>query len=140
MQMSRHSNLGVAILCMSLGGFLVLVACGLISDGPNQRDAPDLIVALSGTVFIIAGCMILVGRQSRLNDLLAAILCLIFGLIGAWVAIFSSSDGFSGGLPFLSSEANIKLGRIVFGLGSLICFAISGWAMSSYAKRVSAQR
>jgi hypothetical protein len=117
---------------MALGGFLILVACGLISDDPSQRHAPDLIIALSGSVFIIAGSMVLVGHQSRYNDLLAAILCLMFGAIGAWVAFLSPSEGFSGGLPLVSKEFNILFGRWVFGFGSIVCFAISGWALTRF--------
>lgn len=132
MQTPPRSNLIIALLCTVLGGFLVLVACGLIEDDPTKRHAPDLIIALSGSVFIIAGIMILLGRQSRFNDLLAAILCMTFGIIGAWVAIYGASEGFSGGLPFISDEANTKLARGVFGLGSLSCFAISGWAFKRF--------
>ena len=132
MQTPSRSNLILALLCLALGGFLVLVACGLIEDDPTKRHAPDLIIALSGSVFIIAGIMMLVGRQSRVNDLLAAILCTTFGIIGAWVAIYGTSEGFSGGIPLISDEANIRLARGVFGLGSLLCFAISGWAFKRF--------
>ena len=132
MQTSQRSNLTVALLCIALGGFLVLVACGLIDDDPAKRHAPDLIIALCGSVFIIAGIMVLVGHNSRVNDLLAAILCLTFGIIGAWAAIYGASEGFSGGLPLLSDEANTRLARGVFGLGSLLCFAISGWAFKRF--------
>jgi len=132
MQNSQRSNLTVALLCVALGGFLVLVACGLIDDDPAKRHAPDLIIALCGSVFIIAGIMILVGQHSRVNDLLAAILCITFGIIGAWVAIYGASEGFSGGVPLLSDEANTRLARGVFGLGSLLCFAISGWAFKRF--------
>src|SRR5210317_2449121 len=121
MKASQKSILPVALLCIALGGFLILVACGLIEDDPSKRHAPDLIIALCGSVFLIAGIMILVGHHSRVNDLLAAILCMTFGIIGAWVAIYGASEGFSGGLPLLSDEANTRLARGVFGLGSLSC-------------------
>lgn len=134
MQASQRVNSVIAFLCIALGGFLVLVACGLISSDPDQRHAPDLIIALSGSVFIIAGSMVLIGHQSRYNDLLAAILCLVFGSIGAWVAFLSPGEGFSGGLPLLSKESNIMLGRWVFGLGSIMCFAISAWAFTRFLR------
>ena len=132
MQTFQKSNLIVALLCIALGIFLVLVAGGLIDDDPAKRHAPDFIIALCGSVFIIAGIMILVGHQSRVNDLLAAVLCMTFGIIGAWVAIYGASEGFSGGLPLLSDGTNTKLARGVFGLGSLFCFAISGWAIKRF--------
>jgi hypothetical protein len=132
MQTPRRGNLVVALLCIALGSFLALVAGGLIEDDPAKRHAPDLIIGLSGSVFVIAGIMILVGRQSRFNDLLAAILCMTFGIIGAWVSIFGASEGFSGGLPLISDETNTRLARAAFGLGALLCFAISAWAFKRY--------
>ena len=132
MQTSRRSNWPVALLCLAAGSFLLSVAWGLIGDGPNQDQAPHFIVALSGFVFIIAGCMIFVGRKSRFNNLLAGILCLSFGLIGAWVAFYAPAEGFSGGLPLVSNDTNIVIGRWVFGIGSLMCFAISAWAFKRF--------
>jgi len=128
--------LAIALFCIISGGLLILVALGVISTSPGQRHAPDFIIAISGAVFVIAGCMVLVGRQSRLNDLLAAVLCLLFGATGAWVAIYSPSEGFSGGIPFISNEANVRLARWVFGAGSLVCFAISVWAFKRYRSKL----
>ena len=127
---NRH--IAMALLCMALGGMLLLVAGGFFIDNPDQQNAPDFVIAMCGSAFIVAGCMILVGRRSLFNDLLAAILCLLFGATGAWVALFSPSDGFSGGLPLISSEANIRLARWVFGLGSLVCFALAAWALKRF--------
>lgn len=90
--------------------------------------APMWVVASSGIVFLIAGCMIFLADHSWANDLLAGFLCLLFGAIGAWVSLFSSSEGFSGGLWILSNDANVSLGRWVFGLGALISFSISAYA------------
>ncbi len=90
--------------------------------------APMWVVASSGIVFLIAGCMIFLANHSWANDLLAGILCLLFATIGAWVSLFSASEGFSGGLWFLSKDANASLGRWVFGMGALISFAISAYA------------
>jgi arginine exporter protein ArgO len=136
MQTSRRSHLAVALVCLVSGGLLILVAAGVISTSPSQRHAPDFIITLSGLAFIIAGCMVFVGRQSRSNDLLAAILCLLFGATGAWVAIYGPSEGFSGGIPLISNEANVWLARWVFGLGSLVCFALSGWAFKIYRSKL----
>ena len=136
MQTSRRSHLAIALFCVISGGLLILVALGVIATSPGQRHAPDFIIAFSGLAFVIAGCMVLVGRQSRFNDLLAAVLCLLFGATGAWVAVYGPSEGFSGGIPLLSNEANVRLARWVFGLGSLVCFAISGWAFKIYRSKL----
>jgi hypothetical protein len=124
--------MAIALFCLVSGGLLMLVSFGVIATSPGQRHAPDFVIALCGFAFVIAGCMVLVGRQSRLNDLLAAILCLLFGATGAWVGIYGPSEGFSGGIPLISNEANVRLARWVFGVGSLVCFAISGWAFRTW--------
>ena len=128
--------MAIALFCVVSGGLLILVALGVISTSPGQRHAPDFVIAIAGAAFVIAGCMVLVGRQSRFNDLLAAILCLLFGATGAWVAIYSPSEGFSGGIPLISNEANVRLARWVFGVGSLVCFAISAWAFKRYRRKL----
>lgn len=87
------------------------------------------VIASSGIVFLIAGCMIFLGNHSWGNDLLAGILCLVFGAVGTWVSLFSSSEGIAGGLWFLSADANVVLGRFLFGLGALACFAIAAYAV-----------
>jgi hypothetical protein len=129
--------LAIALFCAVAGGLLILVALGVISTSPGQRHAPDSIIAMTGAAFLIAGCMVLIGRQSRFNDLFAAILCLLFGATGAWVAIYASSEGFSGGIPLISNEANVRLARWMFGLGSLVCLAISGWAFRRFWSRLT---
>lgn len=116
------------MLCIVLGALPLSVALGLISVSEGQIHAPMWVVALSGIVFMIAGCMILLGNHSRANDVLAGVLCLLFGIVGIWVSLFSPDEGFSGGVPLLSNAANITLARWVFGGGALICFAISVYA------------
>ena len=91
-------------------------------------NSPPWVVAGAGFAFVIAGLMILLARHARANDFLAGVLLLVFGLIGLWVSIFSSSEGFSGGAFFLSRDSNIALGRCIFGLGSLISFSLSVYA------------
>lgn len=126
----------MSITCIALGIFLLLVASGFVPElKPQANDAPAPIIGLSGLVFVIAGFMVFLGTQAKTNDLLAAILCLIFGVIGAWVSIGGSDQGFSGGLPFLPSEVNNKLARGAFGLGSLVCFMITIWALRRFIVR-----
>lgn len=116
------------VACVALGLYPLSIALGLLPVDTADVMAPMWVVASSGIVFLIAGCMIFLANHSWANDLLAGSLCLLFGAIGAWVSLFGSSKGFSGGLGFLSEEANTSLGRWVFGLGALISFAISVYA------------
>jgi len=96
---------------------------------PTTRQQRFIVSAL---VFVIGGCMMLLGQDSRTNDLLAALLCVVFGVVGGWIAVFAPSGGFYGGLPFLSLAANETLARVVFGAGSLLCFGIAAWALKRF--------
>jgi len=115
-------------MCIVLGILPMLIALGLIPVDEADVLAPMWVVALSGMVFLIGGCMIFLGDHSRANDLLAGVLCLVFGVVGTWVSLFSPGEGFSGGIPLLSTADNVILGRWVFGGGALICFVISAYA------------
>jgi hypothetical protein len=87
------------------------------------------VLFLVALVLTIGGVMMIAGRDSRLNDFLAAVLLLGMSSIGSWVAFFGSADGISGGLAFLPSELNVGLGRILFGLGALLCLAMAVYAL-----------
>ena len=135
MQPTPRQRLGIASVSIALGVFLFVVATEVIPGLARQSgDAPRTIIALCGIVFVIAGCMALAGTGTRRNDLLAALLCFVFGVIGSWVAFFAPGEGFSGGLPLVSRDANVSIGRVVFGCGALLCFAISAWALHLYLR------
>jgi len=136
MQPTRSQRLAISLLCVGIGVFLLLLASELIPGLQRQSsDAPNSIIALAGLVFFVAGCMAFLGTGSRANDLLAGILCLAFALIGAWVALLSPNEGFSGGLPFVSYDSNVTIARVAFGSGSLICFAIAIWAFRRFIRK-----
>jgi len=128
MQHPERSRLVLGLLCVVLGALPLSIALGFIPIVEGQVHAPMWVVALSGIIFVIAGCMIFLGSQSRANDFLAGVLCLLFGAVGTWVSLFSPSDGFSGGVPLLPNAANVTLARWLFGGGALICFALSVYA------------
>jgi hypothetical protein len=126
--LSTRSRFRIFALCIALGCYPLAIALGILPVDAGKVMVPMWIVALSGTVFLIAGCMVLLGNHSWANDLLAGILCLLFGVMGAWTSLLASDTAYSGGLWFLSHATNVVLGRWVFGLGALICFAIAGYA------------
>ena len=126
--LSDRSRLTWGVVCIAIGCYPVAIALGLVSIGEAEQMAPLWVVAAAGIAFVIAGFMILLAHHSRANDLLAGVLCLLFAVMGAWVALFSTSEGFSGGLLFLSNEQNVTLGRWVFGIGALVSLAIAAYA------------
>lgn len=132
--LSKRSRITWSAFCIVLGCFPISIALGWLPVDPDTVMAPLWVVAAAGIALFIAGLMILLANYSRANDLLAGILCLVFGAMGTWVALFGLSSGFSGGLFFLSYDQNVTLGRWVFGLGALICFLLSAYAFRRAAQ------
>lgn len=126
--LSWRARWAFGLSCIALGCYPIALGLGFIPIEESGSTVPPLIIAGAGLIFVIGGLMILFAKHSRANDLLAGFLLMVFGIIGAWVSLFSSSEGFSGGLPFVSEESNILVGRWVFGLGAIICFALCVWA------------
>lgn len=121
-------------LCIAFGLFPILMVTGVIDLAQSEANAPNWVIVVAGTVFILAGLMILSGQQSRFTSFCAILLCACFGIVGAWVALAAPGDGFSGGVPFAPREFNIALARWVFGVGSLISFAIAILAFRHYQR------
>lgn len=132
--LGRKGKAILSIACVAIGVFIVLVAFDIVESEPGSKHAPDWVIGACGFVFFIAGLMVMIGEKSRFNDLMAAVLCVAFGAVAAWASLFGSDDGFSGGLPFVSYETNVKIARVVFGCSALVCFAISAWAMKRFLR------
>lgn len=122
-----HTFVGVA--CILFGLVPLAIALDLVPGAADRLHAPRWVAAMAGVVFIIAGCMALLQAKRRLVDALAFVLLFLFGVIGAWVALFSPGGGITGGIPFLSSDVNGTVGRVVFGLGAVLSFAMSLYAL-----------
>jgi len=133
--LSRRARFAWGLVVIALGCYPIALGFGLLPTGEAGLSAPSWIVVAAGLVFVIAGFMILLARHTRANNLLAGILLLLFGVIGAWVSLFGSGDNMTGGLPFLPREVNAVLGRLLFGLGALLCFAMSVYAFRRATSR-----
>lgn len=127
--LGRRSRMTWGLVCIGLGCYPLSVALGLLSIDPAQLNAPMWVLGLSGFVFVIGGCMFLLAEHSRVNDLLATGLCVVFAVIGVWASLFSPDTGWSGGLWFLSYEQNVLLGRWVMGFGAVISASIAAYAL-----------
>ncbi len=79
---------------------------------------------MAGLVFAAGGVALMLPPGSRVRMAMVAILVSGFAVLGAWVALTGSAETIEGGLFFLSRETNALLGRILFGLGSLISAVI----------------
>ena len=131
---TNHNHPAWGWLCIAIGLYPISLALGVVPVGDSSVNAPMWILASSGVAFVLGGCMVLLGQRSRLNNLLAALLCLVFASAGVWVALFSPPEGFSGGVPFLSNQSNVTLSRWVFGCGAGVSLAISVYAFRLFSR------
>lgn len=115
-------DIALALVAIACGGYALLAASGVFS-AQTANDTPAWVLGLVGIVFVIAGVMIFLRNYSRALDLFAAIILASFTLIAGWITFHASSEGFSGGIPFLPYEMNVSLARVMFGLGALLCFS-----------------
>ena len=117
-----RKDIMLALIAIACGGYILLIASGVI-DAEPANDTPYWVVGLAGLAFVLAGFMIFLRNHSRALDLFAAVLLGAFTMMAVWVAFYSSGEGFSGGIPFLPRGMNVSAGRVMFGLGALMCFA-----------------
>lgn len=107
---------------------VIALALGLLPVKVSYLNVPQWILGMAGAVIVIAGLKMLLGEESRVNNLLAALLLTAMGVVGSWIGLFGSDEGFSGGMPFLPDAVNISLARGLFGIGALICFLLAAYA------------
>ena len=139
--MTEHSkNLLWGGLCTAIGSIICLIATGIIDYPADKVHAPGWIVFLAGAIFTLGGLAIIFRSKPILVNIIGNLMVAVFAIIGAWVAIWSPSDGFSGGIPFLPHELNVTLGRWVFGLGAVISALILIIGIKHLLKSIRASR
>lgn len=128
-KLSKKNRVVFGLIFFGVGLVFILVSFDIIQIAESEINSPRWVLGLCGFVFALAGVMIFLGENSGINNLLAALMILSFGCIGAWVTFYGDAADFSGGLPFLSNESNVILARTMFGISTAICFAISAYAI-----------
>ena len=122
-----HPWLGA--LCGGIGLFLVAVTTGLVSAPSHSFYAPRWVLGVCGGVFVLGGAMLALGDRPRARDALASLLLAGMGTVAADASLFADAAHISGGVPFLSREANGLLARVVFGGSAALCFAVAAYAI-----------
>lgn len=115
-------------LFIGSGLAVIAIATDLLPTDDANFGAPRWLIGIAGSIFVIAGLMILLGEKSNINNFLAGCLLTGMGLVGGWVGIFGSDQGFSGGIPFVPETVNISIARGIFGIGSLFCLLMAAYA------------
>ena len=146
----------LGVLSLAMGGFLMLVALGVVSPNPDEATAPGWIVGLAGLVFMLAGVAVILlaigGGSARSGELPAGapalmrrlqgllVLLTMAGLasIGTWIAFAPGARRFEVNGTLLHGSAGQMMGRVAFGLGSVITwlFVIGlAWALVRRRRR-----
>lgn len=148
--MSPNGRVICGLFAAGTGLLMLLFGLGILPFTPHPGDAPVWVMAVAGLMFLLVGVSITIGAlqgvsqsgevpentdwRLRLFYYLAGLGAVVaLATIGSWVAFGPGERSFSGpGMFLLSREANNVIGRIVFGLGTVltwlcvVAFAISG--------------
>jgi hypothetical protein len=148
----------IGTACAGAGLYFMLVGAGElpVPGGPGNLHAPLWIVVCAGLVFILGGAALLLQGLGKANAnaemppnapiwmraaqrLFVVVIFACFALTGSWVAVFGDARQFSG--PFTSFGFGVLIARAVFGLGALICWAVTiGLVVSSVRLLASARK
>ena len=119
---------GIALLFLAGGVALGGVSLGFFPADYLVLEAPRAVVLGAGAVLVLAG-FILLARDHRASDSIASILLLTFAAIAGWVTFYAPKGTINRLLPFIPTEVNDALGRLLFGLGAIVSVGMALWAL-----------
>lgn len=109
-----------------LGFYPLSIALGWLPT--EEGGAGNLLLALVGVAFILAGLIMLLRPGDRRADALAGLLLMAFSLMGFLIAI--GMDG----APGQSGPASMSFPQLLVGLGSLVSLLMSLWAVRRWLR------
>ena len=134
MNKETKTKLTITIGCFFLGIFYLLEGLDITHYGEMENDTPRLMLVFVGFIFFLVSIMVQVGKKKRLNNFLASVVIFVMGLMFGWVSLFGKESGFSGNGILISYITNLPVGRIMFGIGSIISFIIAIVAFRMFLK------
>lgn len=125
-----------------VGGLVAALGAGWIPVDPASVHAPGWVIMLVGLVFALGGVMCYTQPLGRdVNDGLALLLLASFAMVGSWVAFGPGEREFSGGGSVggvgMSGRVGSGLGRVVFGFGALLIWAVAVGVLTRLVKRLA---
>ncbi len=117
----------IAFLCL-VGGIAVCAASlGLLPEDYVIFEAPRRVVFGLGAVSVLLGFLLL-ARDHRASDVVTTVLLLSVAAFAGWLTFYAPEGTIQRYLPFIPSEVNDALARLLFGLGAAATFGIAIWA------------
>jgi len=118
----------VAFLCL-VGGIAVCAASlGLLPEDYVIFEAPRTVVFGAGAVSVLVGFLLL-ARDHRASDTVTSILLLSLAAFAGWLTFYAPDGTIERYLPFIPTEVNDALARMLFGLGAVATVGMAIWAV-----------
>ena len=140
MNKETKTKLIISIVCFCLSVFYFLEGLDITHFGEMENETPRLMLVFVGFIFLLVSIMVQVGKKERLNNFLASVLTFVMGLMFGWVSLFGKESGFSGNGVFISYITNLPVGRIMFGIGSIVSFIVAIIAFRMFLKPKQSKR
>jgi hypothetical protein len=110
------------------GAAVCAVPLGYLPSVELLQRASPLGVFAAGGALIFAGFFQL-ARDHRASEALGSIFLLLLAGLTGWVTFFAPEGTVARVLPFIPTEVNEALGRLLFGLGAAACVGMTLWAV-----------
>ncbi len=109
------------VVCIALGASVCMIALNILPYEESKIHAPDWVILVSGAVFIFGGLAMIFQANQLVVSILGNLMVLSFACITAWIALRGPAEQFSGGIPLLSNQLDVKIARVMFGSCSVMC-------------------
>ncbi len=118
----------VAFVCL-VGGIAVCAASlGLLPEDYVIFEAPRTVVFGAGAVSVLVAFLLL-ARDHRASDTVTSILLLSLAAFAGWLTFYAPDGTIERYLPFIPTEVNDALARLLFGLGAAATVGMAIWAV-----------
>jgi hypothetical protein len=112
-----------------VGGVAACAASlGLLPEDYVILETSRQVVFGAGAVSVLFGSLLL-ARDHRASDAVTTILLLSLAAFTGWLTFYAPDGTIERYLPFIPTEVNEALARLLFGLGAAATLAIAIWAV-----------
>ena len=116
------------MLCLVGGVAACAASLGLLPEDYVIFETSRQVVFGAGAVSVLFGSLLL-ARDHRASDAVTTILLLSLAAFTGWLTFYAPDGTIERYLPFIPTEVNEALARLLFGLGAAATFAIAIWAV-----------
>jgi len=119
----------MALLLFGLGALLLGLAIGVVAPTDSAARGPAWMTGIGGAVFLVSGFAVLFRHRPAAGWFAAMVMLACGAAMGLYLGLLADPASIAGGVPFISPEANARIGRVAFGLGGVACIALLCWGL-----------